>query len=314
MALMTFPPFGCETARRRRFRVNGLGLSALEWGERGRPGLLFLHGGSAHAHWFDAVVSDFIDRYHVLSLDQRGHGESDWPPAAADGSAYATERFVDDLVGVLDVLGWGRTAVVGHSMGGHNAMALAAWHPARVWALTIVDSRPSIPVDRLAVMHRRGHRGPRRHATLESALASFRLLPRETVADTHLLAHLARQGIVERDGGFLYRFDPSANGTRQPVDAWELLPRIVAPTLLVRASRSPILPRPMAEEMLRRLPAARFEEIPDAYHHLVLDAPAPFARALRRFLDRVTPREGGIPSVPTGESAACRARRVGQLE
>jgi pimeloyl-ACP methyl ester carboxylesterase len=286
---MTHLVFGCRAARRRRFQVNGLGLSALEWGTPGRPGLLFLHGGSAHAHWFDAVVGAFAGRYHVVSLDQRGHGESDWPPPREDGSAYATERFVEDLVGVLDALGWRRAAIVGHSMGGHNAMALAAWHPERVWALTVADSRPAIPVDRLALMHRRGHRGPRRHPTLESAMASFRLLPRETVADPGLLAHLAQEGIVERAGGFLYRFDPQANGTRQPADAWELLPRITAPTLLVRAGLSPILPPPMAEEMLRRLPGAHLEEIPDAYHHLVLDRPAPFARALAGFLDGLTP-------------------------
>lgn len=304
MAGMTAPTFACETARRRRFHVNGLSLSALEWGEPGRPGLLFLHGGSAHAHWFDAVAGAFTDRYHVLSLDQRGHGESDWPPPSDDGSAYATERFVGDLVAVLDALGWRRAALVGHSMGGHNSMTLAAWHPERVWALTIADSRPSIPVDRLAVMHRRGHRGPRRHGTLESALAAFRLLPRETLADPALLAHLARQGVVERDGGFLYRFDPSANGTRAPVDAWDLLPRIAAPTLLVRAGRSPILPPPMADEMLTRLRGARFTEIPEAYHHLVLDAPASFARAVRGFLDDVLAETPAGRSAPTGESAA----------
>ena len=291
---MTSPAtFGCAAARRRRIPVGGLGLSALEWGEPGRPALLFLHGGSAHAHWFDWVVGDFTDRYHVVSLDQRGHGESDWPPPEEDGSAYATQRFVADLVGVMDALGWRRAAVVGHSMGGHNAMALAAWHPDRLWALAVVDSRPSIPVDRLAVMHRRGHRGPRRHATLESALASFRLLPRETVAEPALLAHLGRQGIVEREGGYQYRFDPQANGTRQPVDAWELLREITAPTLLVRGELSPILPPAMADEMLRRLRDARFTVIPGAHHHLVLDAPAPFSRALGRFLDEVTPTNAG---------------------
>src|SRR5206468_2365329 len=80
----------------------------------------------------------------------------------------------------------------GHSMGGHNAMAFAAWHPDRVGALVVVDSRPAIPPDRLDRMHRRGHRGPRRHETLEAALASFRLLPPETSADPALLDHLAR--------------------------------------------------------------------------------------------------------------------------
>jgi len=111
--------------------VNGLALRALEWGEPGRPGLCFLHGGSAHSHWFDGVAPAFADRYHVISLDQRGHGESDWPPTPA----YATENFAADLLGLLDALGWARVTLVGHSMGGHNSMSFSAWHPERVQAL-----------------------------------------------------------------------------------------------------------------------------------------------------------------------------------
>ncbi|HYR73402.1 MAG TPA: alpha/beta fold hydrolase, partial [Candidatus Acidoferrum sp.] len=81
--------FACETARPRALKVGGLTLNALEWGEPGRPALCFLHGGSAHAHWFDGVVATFAGRYHVLSLDQRGHGASEWAPEPA----YATEDF-----------------------------------------------------------------------------------------------------------------------------------------------------------------------------------------------------------------------------
>src|ERR1700674_5558655 len=51
--------FACETARPRALKVGGLTLNALEWGEPGRPALCFLHGGSAHAHWFDGVVATF---------------------------------------------------------------------------------------------------------------------------------------------------------------------------------------------------------------------------------------------------------------
>src|SRR5213594_4770592 len=69
---------GCATARSRVVRVGTLGLHYLEWGSADHPPLLFLHGGSAHAHWFDAVAPAFADRYHVVSLDQRGHGESEW--------------------------------------------------------------------------------------------------------------------------------------------------------------------------------------------------------------------------------------------
>src|SRR5262245_30005793 len=244
--------FGCESAVRRSFKVNGLTLRALGWGVTGRPGLCFLHGGSAHAHWFDAVAPFFADRYDIIALDQRGHGESDWPAPSADGPAYATENFVADLIGVMDEIGWKDMTLCGHSMGGHNSMAFAAWHPERVKALVVVDSRPTIPPDRLERMHRRGHRGPRRHETLESALASFRLLPADTVADPAFLRHLAEVGIVQREGRFLYRFDPATSGYRQPADVWSLLDRIIAPTLVVRGEHSPVLPRPMIGELVGR--------------------------------------------------------------
>jgi esterase len=281
---MTATTHGCDVALRRSFTVDGLTLRALGWGVPGRPGLCFLHGGSAHAHWFDAVAPAFADRYEVISLDQRGHGESDWPRPSADGPAYATESFVSDLIGVMDALGWTEVTLCGHSMGGHNAMAFAAWYPDRVRALVVVDSRPVIPLDRLERMHRRGHRGPRRHETLEAALKSFRLLPPETIADPELLSHIATQGIVEREGKFLYRFDPATSGYRRPVDVWALLHRIAAPTLIVRGEHSPVLPRPMAEDMVRRMARAQLEEIAGAYHHLVLDRPADFSAVLDRFL------------------------------
>ena len=100
--------FGCETARKRSVVVGGLRLSFLEWGNVGRPTVCFLHGGSAHAHWFDRVTPAFVDRFHVIALDQRGHGESQW----AEPPAYATENFAADLVGFLDALGLARVTLV----------------------------------------------------------------------------------------------------------------------------------------------------------------------------------------------------------
>ncbi|HEX9408933.1 MAG TPA: alpha/beta hydrolase [Methylomirabilota bacterium] len=277
---MTPSPYACDAAGRRSFIVNGMTLRALEWGQPGRPALCFLHGGSAHAHWFDAVVPAFVDSFHIISLDQRGHGESDWAPDAR----YGTEQFASDLVGVMDHLGWAQMVVVGHSMGGHNAMGFSAWHADRVRGLCVVDSRPSLPAERLQAMHRRGHRGPRRHETLDSALRSFRLLPAETLAAPDLLEHLGRQGITQREGRFLYRFDPQCNGARNPADGWSLLPQIKAPALLVRGELSPIMPEEMAERMKAAIPNARLVTMLGVYHHLVLDAPEAFSRILDDFL------------------------------
>jgi len=271
---------GCETARKRSLVVSGLRLSFLEWGIAGRPVLCFLHGGSAHAHWFDVITPAFIDRFHVIALDQRGHGESQWtePPA------YATENFAADLLGFIDTLGWERVALIGHSMGGHNAMSFAAWHPDRVSALVIVDSRPTIPTDRLDRLRRRGERTLRPYPTREAAAQSFRLLPRETMADPALLAHLGAEGVVERDGAWVYRFDPASNAGRQPVDAWTLLDRITAPTLIARGELSPVLPRDMEDKLRAAIRGATLVEIPASYHHLVLDNPAGFVQELDKFL------------------------------
>jgi pimeloyl-ACP methyl ester carboxylesterase len=283
---MTAPRFACERAARRVVTAGALRLSMLEWPAPGRPGLCFLHGGAAHAHWFDLVAPAFAGRYHVVALDQRGHGESDWP----DPPAYATHDFTADLLAVMDALAWRDMVVAGHSMGGHNAMAFAAWHPERVRALVVVDSRPSIPAERLTVMRRRGQRGVRSHPTREAAVESFRLLPPETLADPAFFRHLAEVGIARRNGGWSYRFDPNTAALRRPVDNWTLIDRITAPALIVRAGRSPILPSDMAERLQAGIRGSRLVEVPDAYHHLVLDRPQAFVAAVGGFLEALDGR------------------------
>jgi len=253
----------------------------LESGPRDAPGICFLHGGAAHAHWFDRVTPSVADRFHVIALDQRGHGESGW----AHPPAYGTEDFAGDLRALADALGWDRFVIAGHSMGGHNAMAFSAWHPERVRALVVIDARPAIPVERLEMMHRRGERAPRRHATVEEAVAAFRLLPRDTVADPALLAHIARSGVAERAGRWAARFDPDTSRLRRPTDGWRLLDRITAPTLIMRAARSPVLLPEMLERMRGLIPHAAVVEIPGAYHHATLDAPEAVTVALTDFLE-----------------------------
>jgi len=277
---MSRQPFGCERSTARKVRINGLDLHLLEAGPAGAPPVVFLHGGAAHAHWFDRVIPALTDRFHTLALDQRGHGASAW----ASPPAYATEDFAADLLALLDELGWRRAALVGHSMGGHNAMGFSAWHPDRVSALAIVDSRPSLPPDRVDRMRERGLRPPHLHPTEELAVQSFRLLPKETTADPELLGHLARAGLIQTDRGFRYRFDPACYANRKPVDCWPLLPQITAPTLVVRGELSPILPAEMAARLVASIPRASAAEIAGAYHHVTLDAPDAFNRVLDGFL------------------------------
>jgi pimeloyl-ACP methyl ester carboxylesterase len=280
---MTGQTFGCRFSTERNIRVNGLDLHLLEAGPPQAPPVCFLHGGAAHAHWFDRVVPAFIDRFRVISLDQRGHGASAW----ATPPAYATEDFASDLRALMDHFRWDRMALVGHSMGGHNSMGFAAWYPERVSALVVVDSRPQLPPDRIDRMRERGQRPPRLHPTEDAAVRSFRLLPKETNAEPALLEHLARAGLIRTEQGYRYRFDPACYANRQPVDCWPLLPRVTAPALVVRGELSPILPADMAARLGATLRRAEVVEIKGAYHHLTLDAPEAFTRVLERFLTDV---------------------------
>src|SRR4026208_19402 len=76
--------------------VNGLRLHYLDWGAGAKPAMILLHGIARHAHMFDHIAPDLARDYHVLAIDMRGHGDSDWSP---DG-AYLVEDYVKDIEGL----------------------------------------------------------------------------------------------------------------------------------------------------------------------------------------------------------------------
>ena len=274
---MSAPP----RPRDRFVTVHGLRLRYRDWGGDGRP-LLALHGAAAHAHWWDPVAPHLARRLRVLALDWRGHGRSAWPRPPA----YGSEDFAAELAGVIAGLGLEDVVVAGHSMGGHNAMAFAAWHPDRLARLVVVDARPHVNYERLRALQRRAPRPQTEFPSLATALTRFRLRPPETTATPALLRTIARHGLVRLPSGrWRYRFDPACERTRMPVDCWALLPRIVSPTLVVRGEHSTILDRDVARRMVKELPSAALEEIPGAHHHVTFDAPRALAAAILTWLD-----------------------------
>src|SRR6266853_1910862 len=80
---------------------NGLRLHYLEWGAATKPSMILLHGIARHAHTFDHIASDFARDHHVLAVDMRGHGDSDWSPEGA----YLVEDYVKDIEGLVRQLG-----------------------------------------------------------------------------------------------------------------------------------------------------------------------------------------------------------------
>ena len=120
--------------------ANGINLHYLDWGNVDAPPLVLLHGLRGHAHSWDDVSAALCQDYHVLALDQRGRGDTDWAP----GGDYSGAAFVADLVGFSDALGLDTFTLIGHSMGGRNSLAFAGRHAARLQKLVIVDIGPTV--------------------------------------------------------------------------------------------------------------------------------------------------------------------------
>ena len=122
----------------RYVEANGMRFHYLDWGNEGAPDMLLLHGFAQTCHSWDFVALAFCDRFHVVSLDQRGHGDSDW---AGDGD-YSPETQQVDIAAVVNAIGLENFVLMGLSMGGRNSFTYAATHPEDIRALVVVDAGP----------------------------------------------------------------------------------------------------------------------------------------------------------------------------
>lgn len=278
------PP--CVAAVPGTLDANGVSLRYLDWGGGGPP-LLFLHGGSAHVHWWDAVIAVLAGRYRCVALELRGHGRSARP---ADGD-YRLEAHAADVAVAVAQLGLAGCGLVGHSFGGWIALLHAAAPSARLGALAIVDSRLQIGARSarlLAALRKLPHP---RYPTRDAAITQFRLMPSATVADPALLAHLAAEAIcVQPDGTWTLAFDRRALAGAHRRDFTPELRAVRCPVLVVRGARSTVVDAAALAAYREALPMVALAEIPDAFHHVMLDQPDALAAALCAFLDPLLAR------------------------
>src|SRR5262245_21500069 len=121
--------------------VNGLRLHYLDWDNPGRPPLIMLHGIGRLAHTFDHIAPRFTDRFHVVAVDMRGHGDSAWDPKAA----YLVEDYTKDLEALVVELKLRNLTLWGNSMGGRVVQVYSGLHPDNVAALIVEDVGPERP-------------------------------------------------------------------------------------------------------------------------------------------------------------------------
>ena len=250
----------------------------LDWGTRGLPPVLMLHGGAQTAHSFDEVAPPIARRHHVVCLDQRGHGDSDWGPR------YRRVDFVGDASALLDRLGWRTTSLVGMSLGGLNSIAFAAAHPDRVRALVVVDVVPSVaPEGREQIAKQLS---VQEFASFDDAVEmAHRFNPRRTIENIReRLGHAMR---AFPDGRWRYKFDPDMAGGVQDLERlWSDVRRLRCPTLLVRGAESNIVTDDGVARFLSLVPGSRVAVVAGAGHSVMGDNPMGFLAAVAPFLAR----------------------------
>ncbi len=217
----------------------------------------------------------------MLAIDQRGHGDSAW----AQPPDYTYERYAADLDAVVTKLGLNDFTLIGHSMGGTVALTYAATYPGRVSRLVVVDTTLHMTPDRAAKLREVGTRQGRTHATREEFIARFRLRPADSSAAPEVLRHIANRGACQdKDGSWRHKFDRSVYATRESIDGLPHWNQIRIPALLVKGERSARITPEIVAEVKARCPQIEFTEVAAADHHVTLDNPAGFTRAVKAFL------------------------------
>jgi pimeloyl-ACP methyl ester carboxylesterase len=267
-------------------RVNGLNLRYLDWGGGSLP-VVMLHGLRGYAETWQSVAEPLPDRFRPLALDQRGRGGSDW----GRWQSYGAGQYVADLEVLVDQLGLGRFVLIGHSMGGTNAIVYTARHPERVAALVIEDMGPGASTGSAGSSRIKGELGgtPDSFASWSEAEAYWRAQRPHAPVDA--VQSRLKFTLRERpDGRIAWRYD--LEGIRRArmepalqIDLWPYVADLRCPTLVIRGAASDFLARATAEEMARRNANLRWVEIDGASHYVHDDNLPAFNRVLGQFLE-----------------------------
>ena len=218
------------------------------------PALVLLAGQANNHHWWDGVRDDFTGNRRTITMDYRGTGDSGKPDIP-----YSITGFVDDLLHVLEHAGVERADVYGTSMGGRVAQVLAAHHPDRVRRLILGCTSPG------------GPHSIERDSTVRQALAD----PDQSAADNALENLMFTPAwLAENPGPYstLGDRDMPAFARRHHLrasnrhNAWDVLPQIAAPTLILHGADDELNPAANAALLAARIPNSRVEILPGARH------------------------------------------------
>jgi pimeloyl-ACP methyl ester carboxylesterase len=262
-------------------------------GSSGGTGIVLVHGGAAHARWWDHVAPLLATERAVVAIDLSGHGDS------GRRDTYTLDGWADEVMAVAADAGFSDPPViVGHSMGGFVALRTAGLHGTDLTGIVVIDSPvQDLTPEQQAAREGRAFGPLRVYPTRESAIGRFRPMPDQPTLP-YIRAHIAASSIRAVAGGWSWKFDPAVFSRSAATPA--LLRNLDCRVALFHAEHG-IVPPQTTELMYDKLgQLAPVIEIPAAGHHVMLDQPIALVTGIRTLL---SDWDHSLPARPPSEKA-----------
>lgn len=275
--------------------VEGCPIHYFRWGVTSKPGLLLVHGGAAHARWWSFLAPMLARDYCVAALDLSGHGDS------GRRELYPREIWATEVMAVVEHAGLNKNGppiIVGHSLGGLVTIVAASLYGDRMAGAVVIDSPVNKPdPESQEGSQGRAFRNPKVYSTLEAAMEHFSLIPFQPCDNGFIIEYVARHSLRPVEGGWTWKFDPAVFERVSLKPMTDYLADTHCRVAVLRGELSYVVPPETGQYMYELLSRnAPIIEIPQAYHHLILDQPLAFVAALRAVL---ADWEHSLPRQPT---------------
>lgn len=238
---------------------------------------IYLHGTAEGRYVWDNIIPNLVPEIGALTFDLRGHGSSQW---SSEGR-YSLNDYVTDLEEMLESAQLQKYILVGHSLGGAIALALASRQPAGLRGLVLVDlgSKAIGETEGVALIKHHPKRVYKSSYNYFDELVSRRPLGRPDILAQYASASLKPDG----HGSWIPKTDPAIYQAASAQGVAPLLSTVSAPTLIVRGAFSSVLTKEEAANYAQHACVVGQVEIERSGHAIMSENPEQLVDALNRF-------------------------------
>ncbi len=285
--------------------VEGCDIHYATWGDKGKPGIVLVHGSNAHLEWWRFVAPFLADQFRVAAIDLSGNGDSGWR------EKYSGELFAKEVKAVCEHAELGNNPfVVAHSFGGFVALETGHYFGAELGGIIFADFTVSPPETYTEWGKKAEETGQKARPTsvyddYETALGRFRFVPEQPARYPEILRYLATQSLREVEGGWTWKFDPALfDHLEMGIDQRDKFATMKCRSAIVLGEHSTdegALAGPYMSEMSNGILPIFY--IPGTHHHFMFDEPMAVVTSIKGILlswiqdDRRTELNSALESV-----------------